>query len=183
MGRSFKQNFRKCDTCHVLPRAKCDGSHIHGSCERAVAFGCAAALHLRQRLYAAKEANRSKSRIRQQTYKPYRTARAIRFRCNTLVDKRQNTAFYLLLLDGVPDAPQIRDRHQSEARKTRGGVLEIKMCGVYPDGPGSPAPSPLFSCGNDPGNSLCTRVPSAKPHTFCVPAPAGYRTKQWRVPT
>ena len=64
LGRSFKQNFRKCDTCHVLPRAKCDGSHIYGSFGCAVAFGCAAALHLRQRLYAAKEANRSKSRIR-----------------------------------------------------------------------------------------------------------------------
>ena len=49
--------------------------------------------------------------------------------------------------------------------------MEIKMCGVYPDGPSSGHSFATFSCGNGPGNDRYTRVPSAKPHTFCMPTP------------
>ena len=67
--------------------------------------------------------------------------------------------------------PSLIRGSQSEARETRGGVLEIKMCGVYPDGPSSRHSFNTFSCGNGPGNDRYTRVPSAKPHTFCMPTP------------
>ena len=56
--------------------------------------------------------------------------------------------------------------HTFEARKTRGGVLEIKMCGVYPGGPGSPAFLPLFSCEKIPETIAILGFPRLNPTHF-----------------
>ena len=67
--------------------------------------------------------------------------------------------------------------HTLEAREARGGVLEIKMCGVYPGGPGSPAFLPLFSCEKIPEAITILGSPQLNPtHFACRPLRATKRS-------